>query len=255
MSYRAAALALVFGLVAVLLWRHELFTVQRPGDAPRDLVAKAAPQRHDAFVDAVLPAVPIGMRRLRAGDEVMLIHYWAPWQDEAFSQALALDSLRRSPGLETLRIEVVCFDPFPSVARYIARHRLALPVLLDLRSELRSGLPCPSLPFTYVVDAAGGIAIAQPGRVDWLSAGTRRTLTQLLKEQAPKEQDEPQRQSPARGGNTRSHAGGFVAHRKPVLAPGHDDAARHQVHRRNGDRQAVDARRPSLEVAVRHDDE
>ena len=182
MSYRAAGLVLVFGLIATLLWRHELFTVQRPGDLPRNLVAIAEARRHFTPVDAVLPAVPIGMRRVRAGDEVVLIHYWAPWQDAALAQATALDSLRRTPGLEHLRIEVVCFDPFPSVARYIARRRLALPVLLDLRGELRASLPCPSLPYTYVVDAAGRIAISQPGRVDWLSGATHRTLEELLRE-------------------------------------------------------------------------
>ena len=57
----------------------------------------------------------------------------------------------------------MCFDPFPSVARYVARRRLALPVLLDLRGELRRQLRCPSIPFTYVLDAAGRIAVQQPG--------------------------------------------------------------------------------------------
>ena len=246
---------MVLGLVGTLLWRHELFTVQRPGELPRILVAIAETSRRPSPVDAVLPAVPIGMRRVRAGDGVTLIYYWAPWQDSALAQASALDSLRRTPGLEPLRIEVVCFDPFPSVARYIGRHRLALPVLLDLRGELRSALPCPSLPYTYVVDAAGRIAVAQPGRVDWLSAGTRATLTHLLGERPPEQQREPQRQPPARGCDSLAQPHGLVTHLEPVRPLGHDDTARQQVDLRDRHGRAIEPRHPTLEVTVRDHDE
>ena len=83
-----------------------------------------------------------------------------------------------------MSIMIVCFDPFPSVARFVARRRLGLPVLLDLRGDLRAQLPCPSIPFTYVIDPAGRIAVAQPGRVEWLAAGTRRTLEAIAREPA-----------------------------------------------------------------------
>ena len=182
MSHRSLAAAVMLATAGLLLWRHELYTVQRPGAHPRDLSLIAAAQRDEAAVDAVLPAVPIGMRRLRAGDGAMLIYYWAPWQQDAYAQASALDSLRRTGGLEDMRIEIVCFDPFPSVARYVARRRLALPVLLDLRGELRNQLPCPSIPFTYVIDSAGRIAVRQPGQIDWLSRETRRALEGLERE-------------------------------------------------------------------------
>ena len=185
MSHRGLALLLLAGSICTLLWRHELFTVQRPGDLPRDLASIAIERRGAVSGDAVLPAVPIGMRRLRAGDEAVLVTFWAPWQQGGLAQATALDSLRRSPGLETPRIEVVCFDPFPSVARYIGRHRLALPVLLDTRGQLRAQLPCPSIPYTYVLDGEGRVAVSQPGRVEWLSPGTRRTLLGVLRETPP----------------------------------------------------------------------
>jgi len=185
-SHRSLALLLVLTMLGILLWRHELFTVQRPGDRPRDLAVIDDAQRGATSIDAVLPAVPIGMRRLRAGEGPLLIYYWAPWQKDAYAQAAGLDSLRREPGLDALRIEIVCFDPFPSVARYLARRRLALPVLLDTRGILRAQLPCPSMPFTYVLDAAGRIAVRQPGEVDWLSPRTRRTLERVAREGNPK---------------------------------------------------------------------
>ncbi len=182
MSHRSLALLLVATTLATLLWRHELFTVQDPGASPRDLAALDGAHRAAVAVDVALPAVPIGMRRLRSGDGAVLVHYWAPWQQGAYAQAAALDSLRRTRGLERLRIEVVCFDPYPSVMRYLARRRLALPLLLDTAGELRGRLPCPSIPYTYVLDPRGRIAIRQAGRVEWLSAGTRRTLEALERE-------------------------------------------------------------------------
>ena len=119
---------------------------------------------------------------MKSGEGVLLVHYWAPWERHGALQAALLDSLRRIEQLEGLRVVIVCFDPFPSVARYVARHRLRLNVLLDHGRSMRVALPCPSVPFTYVIDAAGRIAVAQPGEVDWFAEGTREGLRSLLQE-------------------------------------------------------------------------
>jgi hypothetical protein len=170
--------------VAFAAWRGNLYSVARPGDRPRPLVLERPVTRPPARFDVVLPAVPVGMERLKAGGMVLLVHYWAPWERHAREQASRLDSLRRLPELEPLRAVVVCFDPFPSVARYVARQRLRLPVLLDGQAELRRALPCPSLPYTYVLDRSGRIAVAQAGEVDWWHAGTRGALLRLIGETA-----------------------------------------------------------------------
>lgn len=176
-----AALVLVLA-VGAALWRKDVLTHARPGAAPRPLSLIAAAERTPAPVDVVLPAVPVGMRRLSDGNGVLLVHYWAPWEQHARSQAALLDSLRRDPAIEGVEIVVVCFDPFPSVARFVARQRLRLPVLLDGAGHLRAALPCPSVPYTYVLDRAGRIAAAQSGEVDWLNAKTTETLRALLDE-------------------------------------------------------------------------
>ena len=174
-----------------MLWRAELFNVAGPNDRPRPLFAAAVPQRASTAVDVVLPVVPAGMQRVHGGGQVLLVHYWAPWQRHSREQARALDSLRREPDLEGLRVVVVCSDPFPSVARYVARQRLRLAVLLDGPGELRRTLPCPSIPYTYVIDGRGRIAVAQAGEVDWWSDGTRRTLRALLAEPDIDSAEEP----------------------------------------------------------------
>ncbi len=185
MRWRVAIPLLLVGAAALYLWHAELFTVARPGDRPRPLAARIPTDRAIASFDVVLPAVPVGMQRLKAGEGALLIHYWAPWQRHARDQVRALDSLRREPDLDRLRVVVVCFDPFPSVTRYVARQRLRLAVLLDGPGELRRALPCPSVPYTYVIDASGRIAVAQPGEVDWWAPETRTALRRLLAEPGP----------------------------------------------------------------------
>ena len=172
-------------LVSLGVWRSELFHVIRPVPAPRALALDPESKRREAHVAVVLPQIPVGMRRVEGGQGVVLIHYWAPWEHNGGVQAGALDSLRRRPGLEDLEVVLVAFDPFPSVARYVARHRLRLAVVLDHEHVLSSRLPCPSLPFTYVLDRSGRIAAAQAGEVDWLAGGTLDALRRVLREPPP----------------------------------------------------------------------
>lgn len=176
---------LLAGLVVLLaigasIWKSELFTVQRSGVTPKPLALVASESRREARFDASLPMVPVGVRRVAPEARVLVVQYWAPWMRHSGPQALGLDSLRRSlpPGL--IDVALVCFDPFPSVSRYVARMRLRLPVLLDLRRELSKDLPCPSIPYTYVIDAEGRIAAEQAGEVDWLAAATRAAIDSLV---------------------------------------------------------------------------
>src|SRR6185369_14315002 len=138
---------LALGLVAVvgaLAWRAELYSVQKPGAHPVALALDSVERRRAVAFDVVLPVVPVGLTRVRGGDGPLVVHYWAPWERHSKAQAHDLDSLARSPAAGGVRVVVVCFDPFPSVARYVARQRLQVPVLLDGKHQLAATLPCPS---------------------------------------------------------------------------------------------------------------
>ena len=184
MRPRALIVTLLLVAVAWVAWRSQLWTVARPGDKPAALRLRSRESRTPVRIDATLPVVPFGMEHVESGRGVLLIHYWAPWEHAGRQQVAFLDSLRQLPEVEGLRVVVVCFDPFPSVARFVARQRLRLSVLIDGRGLLREALPCPSVPYTYVVDGAGRLAVAQPGEVDWLAPGTREALAALLAEPA-----------------------------------------------------------------------
>lgn len=177
MRTRLAALLLVFGAIGLLWWRAELFTVAKPGDAPRAL-SRAGSGSPPAF-DVSLPLVPVGAARLAPGGRPLLVHYWAPWERHGRAQVLALDSLARTLPADGVRVAVVCFDPFPSVARYVARLRLHVPVMLDLKRDLQAALPCPSVPYTWLLDARGRVAASQAGEVDWLAPATRALLASV----------------------------------------------------------------------------
>lgn len=184
MRPRALIVTLLLVAIAWVAWRSQLWTVARPGEKPVALRLRTAEARTPVRIDAILPVVPVGMEHVQSGRGVLLIHYWAPWEHAGRTQVALLDSLRQLPEVEGLRVVVVCFDPFPSVARFVARQRLRLSVLIDGRGLLREALPCPSVPYTYVVDGAGRLAVAQPGEVDWLAPGTREALAALLAEPA-----------------------------------------------------------------------
>ena len=181
MRLRVALPLLLILLAGLAVWRAQLFVV-RPGERPRPLELRPAAERTPVLLDVALPAVPGGIQRLSSADGPLVLHYWAPWELHARAQVRSLDSLRRERDLDGLRFVVVCFDPFPSVTRYVTRQGLRLAVLLDGPGELRRRLPCPSLPYTYVIDRSGRIAVAQPGEVDWWSEASRRALHRLLAE-------------------------------------------------------------------------
>ena len=174
MRLRLAGFLLVLGMAGLVLWRAELFTVSRPGERPLPLT-RTAPVPLPAF-DVSLPVVPVGIERLTPGGAALLVHYWAPWERHSRAQALALDTLVRALPPGRVRVAIVCFDPFPSVARYAARLRLTVPVMLDLKRSLQAALPCPSIPYTWLIDAHGVVVARQAGEVDWLSPATRSLL-------------------------------------------------------------------------------
>lgn len=172
-------------MLGVIVWKAELFTVQRSDATPRSLELLPVARRTKATFDASLPVVPVGIQHVSPGGRVLIVQYWAPWMRHSGPQALTLDSLRRSMPPGSVEVALVCFDPFPSVSRYVTRLRLRLPVLLDLRRRLAAGLPAPSIPYTYVIDRAGRIAVQQSGEVDWLTGATRAVLDSLDAEAAP----------------------------------------------------------------------
>lgn len=180
MSRRAWLLLAAVALAGGAAWRATLFPVDRSAPRPRPLALLADSAVRAVPVDVVLASVPSGTYRLRSGTAPMLVHYWAPWERQGRTQAVMLDSLARDPAFAGLDVTIVCFEPFPTVARFAARHRLTTRVLLDRERALTRALPCPVMPYTVALDAHGRVRIEQPGLVAWDADSTRRALRALL---------------------------------------------------------------------------
>ncbi len=177
---RRLLLLALLAAISLFIWRQQLQPVS--SGARRPLEAIPASARAAADVDLVLPAVPAGLEHVRPADAVTVISYWAPWIRGSRDHARGLDSLRHDPEFGSLHASLVCFDPMPSVTRYVARHRIQLSVLLDSERRLTKRLPCPRIPFTYVIDRSGRIAVAQSGTVDWWAPQSKAVLRNLLAE-------------------------------------------------------------------------
>lgn len=171
---------LAVAAAAGLAWRSQLVPVERRPHPPAPLAL--GDTRETVRFDAVLPVVPVGERRVTPRGRPLLVHYWAPWERNGRAQIKLLDSLAREPALAGLDVVVVCSDPYPSVARFVARQRVKLTVVLDGRGDLKRQLPCPNVPFTWLLDRSGRVAGRLAGEVDWFAAGTRATLDSLLAE-------------------------------------------------------------------------
>lgn len=176
-----AILALL--VLGAVMWRTHLIRIAT--GVPQPLAVLAEDARAPLPCDVVLPAAPVGMIHLTSAHSPLLIHYWAPWERHGRAQAAALDSLARTFRSSDLQVVLVSFDPFPSVARFVARQRLRLRVLLDGPGELRAQVPCPRLPHTVLIDRAGRAAAVQSGEIDWLSATTRDAIERILAEPIP----------------------------------------------------------------------
>ena len=147
-----SALAVVAAAAGLALWRAELYPVS--ARAPHALVARPAAARTPVALDTTLPLVPVGAEHLEAGNQVLVLHAWAPWQRHATADAMALDSLATLERERGVRVALVCFEPYMSVARWARRHRLRVPVLLDHDHALARVLRCPAMPCTWVIDRA-----------------------------------------------------------------------------------------------------
>ena len=180
---RRRLLAGVVAIAIVLAWRQQLQPVT--AGPRRPLVAIAPAARVLAEIDLVLPAVPAGLVHVHPAEAVTVISYWAPWVRGGRDHAHDLDSLRQQAEFGSLHAVLVCFDPMPSVTRYVTRNRLRLSVLLDPSRSLTRRLPCPRIPFTYILDRTGRIAVAQAGTVDWWAPQSRAVLRSLLAEPSP----------------------------------------------------------------------
>ncbi len=102
--------------------------------------------------------------------KVVIVNFWASWCRPCKSEMPDLDEAARefSQGSEAVLLTVNLTDGSRETAEtareYVADHRLALTVLLDIQSRAANAYSITSIPTTYIIDRQGVVvnSIAGP---------------------------------------------------------------------------------------------
>jgi thiol-disulfide isomerase/thioredoxin len=128
-------------------------------------------QDGDAFIDASLPSLDGGIRKLSdyAGQPVLL-NFWATWCGPCVDEMPLLDAMQREVGEGALRIVGIAQDDPAAVADMLKRVPVSYPILLDEPGpndlSVRYGNVRNVLPYSVLIDASGRIVAQRAGSFD-----------------------------------------------------------------------------------------
>ncbi len=165
---QAAALALVAGLLALLVW-------------------KLTHQQHAPRVGAAAPTFTL--RRLDGGGTVSLaslrgkpvvLNFWASWCIPCKTEAKALEQAWSQYRNRVAFIGVDFHDVTGDARRFVAAHELSFPMVQDGSGDVTGSYGITQVPETYVLDRQGHVVLHLAGPVtDPAFAGEfRRSLRQ-----------------------------------------------------------------------------
>lgn len=126
---------------------------------------------------ATLDGSPRPLERFRG--EVLVINVWAPWCRPCRDEMPSLQALHDRFAPQGVRFLTVAVDRPGPVERFLRRHRLSLPVFLEL-DRFPPALGVAAVPTTLVVDRRGAVVLRHRGAADWDQPEMHAFLTALL---------------------------------------------------------------------------
>ncbi len=133
--------------------------------------------RLDGVVD--LAGRPVVLSAYRG--RVLLVNLWATWCAPCLEEMPSLARLRErhaARGLDVLAVSIG--DPLPRIERFLAQHRLELPVAVDRDRALLAKWRVSVLPSSFLFDHAGRVRFSWVGARDWNDAAVDDALDGLL---------------------------------------------------------------------------
>ena len=123
--------------------------------------------------------VPFSLAQLRG--KVVLVNFWATWCEPCVTEMPALQQLRDRLGERGFEVLAVNYQEGPArIGEFVKKSNLSLPVVRDTDGSVAKQWGARVFPASFLVDRAGNIQFAVSGEADWTSAGTLRTIEQLL---------------------------------------------------------------------------
>ena len=127
---------------------------------------------------------PVDIASLKG--RVVLVNFWATWCEPCRDEMPALERLREKMKGQPFELVTVNFgESGTTVARFLTKLNLTLPVLLDPAKDAAEAWKVRGLPMTFLVDAAGNTRYWSFGEQDW-SEGAPLKLVQGLVAEAPR---------------------------------------------------------------------
>ena len=173
---RTLALAGVFafGMLAGGLARAEAEIKPWKGDATPALKLRDLQEK------------PVDLAAMKG--RVVLINFWATWCEPCRDEMPALARLREKLKGRAFELVTVNFgESNATVARFLAKLNVSLPVLLDPWKEAADAWKVRGLPMTFLVDAHGTTRFWSFGEQDWAEGEALKVVEGLLAE-APRAQ-------------------------------------------------------------------
>ena len=116
---------------------------------------------------------------------VVVINYWATWCEPCIDEMPSLERLRaKMKGRPFEALAVNYGESSERVARFVAKMKLTMPVLLDPYKNSVEAWKVRGLPMTFIVDAKGEVRYWSFGERDW-SRGEALQLVERLVSEAP----------------------------------------------------------------------
>lgn len=127
----------------------------------------------------------------------VLLHFWATWCFSCLSEMSSLERVKQDPALSDLVVLAVAADKTPGpVQRFMKRHGLSYPAVLDQSGSLQSAYRITSLPSSVFISRNGNVlmfpdphsgkaTIKLKGSRKWESVPARQVLNAFVKLRHP----------------------------------------------------------------------
>lgn len=114
--------------------------------------------------------------------KVVMVHFWATWCPPCVEEMPTLDGLYRSRAGKDLEVLAVSVDEggVGSVAPFMQKNRLTIPVLFDPRREVAGQYGTFKFPETYIVDRQGVVRYKVIGSRDWADPANIKILQDII---------------------------------------------------------------------------